>query len=50
VGLGAEINSEIEHQTAIDSTVVPPQPMGQRGAVIADTLGRGADNPEQSTE
>lgn len=48
--LGAEINSEIEHQTAIDSTVGPPQPMGQRGAVVADTLGRGADNPEQSTE
>ena len=43
--LGAEINSEIEHQTAIDSTVGPAQPMGQRGAVVADTLGRGADNP-----
>ncbi len=48
--LGAEIDSEIEHQTAIDSTVGPAQPMGQRGAVVADTLGRGADNPEQSTE
>jgi len=47
--LGAEIDSEIEHQTAVDSTVGPPQPMGQRGAVVADTLGRGADNPEGPT-
>ncbi|MDQ4093753.1 MAG: YihY/virulence factor BrkB family protein, partial [Actinomycetota bacterium] len=48
--LGAEIDSEIEHQTAVDSTVGPPQPMGQRGAVVADTLGPGADNPEQSAK
>ncbi len=48
--LGAEINAEIEHQTAVDSTVGPAEPMGQRGAVVADTLGRGADNPEQPTE
>lgn len=47
--LGAEIDSEIEHQTAVDSTVGPPEPMGQRGAVVADTLGRGADNPEGPT-
>ncbi|HEY5290530.1 MAG TPA: YihY/virulence factor BrkB family protein [Caulobacteraceae bacterium] len=37
--LGAELNSEIEHQTACDTTVGPPKPMGQRGAVMADTLG-----------
>lgn len=43
--LGAEIDSEIEHQTAVDSTVGPPEPTGQRGAVMADTLGPGADNP-----
>jgi membrane protein len=36
---GAELNSEIEHQTAIDSTVGRPKPMGVRGAVMADTLG-----------
>lgn len=36
---GAELNSEIEHQTKRDSTVGPDQPMGQRGAVMADTLG-----------
>jgi len=48
--LGAEIDSEIEHQTAVDSTVGPAEPMGRRGAVMADTLGRGADSSEQSTK
>lgn len=37
--LGAEINSELEAQTAKDSTVGRPEPMGRRGAVKADTLG-----------
>ncbi|WP_417586163.1 YihY/virulence factor BrkB family protein [Pararhodobacter oceanensis] len=37
--LGAEINAEIEAQTAVDSTVGPERPMGQRGATKADTLG-----------
>ena len=37
--LGAEINSEMEHQTAHDTTVGGDQPMGSRGAVKADTLG-----------
>ena len=37
--LGAEINSEMEHQTAHDTTVGGDQPMGERGAVKADTLG-----------
>ena len=36
--LGAEINSEIEHQTAVDSTTGDPRPMGRRGAVKADTV------------
>jgi hypothetical protein len=34
---GAKLNSEIEHQTARDSTV---QPLGARGAVMADTVGK----------
>jgi membrane protein len=38
--LGAEINAEIEHQTEIDTTVGDDQPIGQRGAVKADTLGK----------
>jgi membrane protein len=36
---GAELNSEIEHQTARDSTVGPPKPLGARGALMADTVG-----------
>jgi membrane protein len=37
--VGAELNSEIEHQTARDSTVGAPKPLGARGAVMADTVG-----------
>lgn len=37
--VGAELNAEIEHQTAIDSTTGPEMPMGQRGAAMADTVG-----------
>lgn len=40
VVLGAEINAEMEHQTAVDTTEGPPAPMGRRGAYVADTLGR----------
>ncbi len=37
--VGAELNSEIERQTAIDSTAGLPRPLGARGAVVADTVG-----------
>jgi membrane protein len=37
--IGAELNAEIEHQTAKDSTEGAHQPMGTRGAAMADTLG-----------
>jgi membrane protein len=37
--VGAELNSEIEHQTARDSTVGTEKPLGTRGAVMADTVG-----------
>ena len=40
--LGAELNAELEHQTVMDSTTGEPLPMGQRGAVVADTLGESA--------
>jgi membrane protein len=43
--LGAELNSELEHQTAHDTTVGPDQPMGRRGAVMADTLGESHVTP-----
>ena len=37
--LGGEVNAEIEHQTARDSTVGGDKPLGSRGAVMADTIG-----------
>lgn len=37
--LGAEINAEMEHQTAEDTTEGSEQPMGVRGAQMADTVG-----------
>jgi membrane protein len=36
---GAELNSEIEHQSALDTAVGRPKPPGTRGALVADTLG-----------
>ncbi|MDB5505264.1 MAG: putative ribonuclease [Tardiphaga sp.] len=36
---GAELNSELEHQTAADSTDGSGKPMGERGAQVADTVG-----------
>jgi membrane protein len=37
--LGAELNCEIERQTARDTTAGRAKPMGQRGAYAADTIG-----------
>ena len=37
--LGAELNAEMEHQTARDSTEGQPEPLGERGAKMADTVG-----------
>lgn len=37
--IGAELNAEIEHQTAKDTTVGRTKPLGTRGAVMADTVG-----------
>jgi membrane protein len=48
VMLGAEINAEMEHQTKEDTTVGEAKPMGQRRAHVADTVGRGADEPAES--
>ena len=39
---GAELNSEIEHQTTRDSTIQGDKPLGRRGAVMADTVGKAA--------
>ena len=37
--LGAELDAETERQTARDTTTGPARPLGQRNAVVADTLG-----------
>jgi membrane protein len=37
--VGAELNSEMEHQTARDTTEGPEKPLGARGARMADTVG-----------
>ena len=42
--VGAELNAELEHQTAKDSTTGPPRELGARGAVMADTVGKAADD------
>lgn len=42
--VGAEINAELEHQTARDTTTGPPQPLGDRGAYMADTVGEDSDS------
>jgi membrane protein len=50
---GAELNSEIEHQTAKDSTTGKPELMGERGAWAADNVATDdsvQDRPEESRE
>ena len=37
--IGGEINAEMEHQTAKDTTDRPRKPMGARGAKMADEIG-----------
>ncbi|MGI8756942.1 MAG: YhjD/YihY/BrkB family envelope integrity protein, partial [Acidimicrobiales bacterium] len=36
--IGAEINAEMEHQTARDTTTGPDRPLGDRDAVVADQV------------
>ena len=51
--IGAELNSEIEHQTATDSTTGKPEPMGERGAWAADNVATDdtvQDRPEEARE
>jgi membrane protein len=38
--MGAELNAEIEHQTKKDTTTGAPEPMGKRGAQMADKVGK----------
>jgi membrane protein len=41
--LGAELDAEMEHQTARDTTTGPEKPLGRRGAQAADTVGQASD-------
>lgn len=41
--LGAQLNAETEHQTARDSTDGRPKPLGSRGAMMADHVGKSQD-------
>ena len=43
--MGAEVNAEIEHQTAIDTTTGAPLPLGERGAMVADSVGARRGTP-----
>ena len=36
--LGAELNSELEREVMPDTTTGTPEPLGQRGAIVADTV------------
>ena len=38
--LGGEVNAEMEHQTARDTTEGKPKPLGLRGATMADHVGK----------
>ena len=38
--VGGELNAEMEHQTARDTTTGPEEPLGERGATMADRVGR----------
>jgi membrane protein len=39
--LGGELNAEMEHQTARDTTTGPERPIGSRGAQMADRVAKG---------
>ena len=41
--IGAEVDAEMEHQTARDTTTGAQKPMGARGARMADTVGEAQD-------
>jgi len=45
VVLGATVNGEAERQTVRDSTIGPERPLGQRGAVVADSTPSHLNDP-----
>jgi len=48
--VGAVLNSEIEHQTARDSTTGEEQPLGSRGAFVADSVGEAAGTSDEDKD
>ena len=46
--LGAELNAELEHQTAQDTTHGPERPLGERGAQMADSVAPEASGGQAS--
>ena len=47
---GAELNSELEHQTAQDTTTGPATPLGERGAWMADHVADGSTSETATPE
>ena len=47
---GAELNSEVEHQTVRDSTTGPEEPLGRRGAWAADHVADADDDGASKKE
>ena len=47
---GAELNSELEHQTARDTTAGAQKPMGERGAWSADHVARDGEPRQPRAE
>ena len=41
--IGAEVNAEMEHQTTVDTTAGEDRPIGERDAVVADTVGEASN-------
>jgi membrane protein len=46
--LGAEINAELERTTEHDTTTAPDEPLGRRGALVADQAVGASDEPAGS--
>ena len=47
--IGGELNSEMEHQTARDTTTGPSRPLGERGAVMANRVAGSGVAPSPAT-
>jgi membrane protein len=43
IPIGAEMDTEMEHQTVRVTTIGQPKPLGSRGATMADTVGAAQD-------